>query len=84
MPQNFLACDREQELLLPPSTEEVRVYLFETEERYKRYMQSKYPELPSRRAFFIANPSGLGSSGKELAATLRASANVTSRPRRSS
>jgi hypothetical protein len=56
----------QRELLLPPSTEEVRVYLFETQERYRRYMQSRYPELPERRAFFIANPSGLGTGGKEL------------------
>jgi hypothetical protein len=49
-----------RELLLPQETAEVRVYLFETRERYDRYMKGRYPDLPERRAFFVAQPRSLG------------------------
>lgn len=49
-----------KELLLPPGTAEVRVYLFETRERYERYMKERYPDLPERRAFFVAQPRSIG------------------------
>lgn len=49
-----------KELLLPPGTAEVRVYLFETKERYERYMKQRYPDLPERRAFFVAQPRSIG------------------------
>jgi hypothetical protein len=49
-----------KELLLPPGTATVQVYLFETKERYERYMQARYPDLPSRRAFFVAQPRSVG------------------------
>lgn len=49
-----------KELLLPPGTAEVRVYLFETRERYERYMKDRYPDLPERRAFFVAQPRSIG------------------------
>src|SRR5262249_5904669 len=49
-----------KELLLPPGTAEVRVYLFESRERYKAYMAARYPELPDRRAFFVAQPRSMG------------------------
>jgi hypothetical protein len=49
-----------KELLLPPGTAEVRVYLFETRERYEAYMKGQYPDLPDRRAFFVAQPRSLG------------------------
>jgi hypothetical protein len=58
-----LANLREQvynELHLPPSTNLVQVYLFETEQRYERFMHVHYPELPKRRAFFVAQPLGFG------------------------
>src|SRR5581483_9492208 len=45
-----------RELTLPTSDRPVFVYLFEDHERYERYMQTRYPELPRRRAFFIAQP----------------------------
>jgi hypothetical protein len=54
-----------KELLLPGGTAEVRVYLFETKERYERYMKCQYPQLPTRRAFFIAGPRAVG-GGEEL------------------
>lgn len=50
----------QKDLLLPPSTTEVRVYLFETRERYERFMRHKHPDLPERRAFFVAQPRSMG------------------------
>lgn len=44
------------ELKLPPSTGIVQVFLFDTQERYERYMRAKYRNLPPRRAYFIAEP----------------------------
>ncbi len=44
------------ELKLPPSTAVVQVFLFDTQERYERYMRAKYRNLPPRRAYFIAEP----------------------------
>jgi hypothetical protein len=58
-----LAQMREQinkELRLPSSDREVYVYLFEDQERYERFMQAKHPDLPKRRAFFLAQPRRLG------------------------
>jgi hypothetical protein len=56
---NDLAQLREQvykELKLPPSNAEIYVYLFEDREKYERYMETNYPQLPKRRAFFVAQP----------------------------
>lgn len=44
------------ELGLPPSPGIVQVFLFDTQDRYERYMKAKYRNLPSRRAYFIAEP----------------------------
>lgn len=49
-----------KELLLPPGTAVVQVYLFETKDRYERFMKERYPDLPSRRAFFVAQPRAIG------------------------
>jgi hypothetical protein len=49
-----------RELQLPSANTIVQVYLFEDRERYDRYMQAKYPDLPKRRAFFVAQPRGVG------------------------
>lgn len=49
-----------RELQLPPSNTVVQVYLFDDQERYERYMRYRYPELPKRRAFFIAQPRSVG------------------------
>jgi hypothetical protein len=43
-------------LQLPASNNLVQVYLFENRERYESFMAWKHPELPKRRAFFIAWP----------------------------
>jgi hypothetical protein len=67
-----LAGLREQvfkELQLPPSDTPVYVHLFEDRERYERYMQSKHPDLPRRRAFFIAQPNAIGGGEKLLVFT---------------
>lgn len=44
------------ELKLPPTNSIVQVFLFDTQERYERYMRAKYRNLPPRRAYFIAEP----------------------------
>src|SRR5262245_5378508 len=58
-----LAALREQvfkELQLPPAASLVQVYLFDDKDKYERFMQSKYPDLPKRRAFFVAQPRRFG------------------------
>src|SRR6266849_8402395 len=50
-----------KELQLPNSGNTVvQVYLFEDKERYERFMHAKYPDLPKRRAFFVAQPRAVG------------------------
>jgi hypothetical protein len=49
-----------RELQLPGSGALVQVFLFEDKERYERFMQLKHPDLPKRRAFFVAQPRRLG------------------------
>ena len=49
-----------RDLQLPPSNTVVQVYLFDDQEKYDRYMRFRYPELPRRRAFFVAHPSTPG------------------------
>ncbi|MBI3410687.1 MAG: DUF1570 domain-containing protein [Planctomycetes bacterium] len=51
-----------KELQLPPSSNMIQVFLFEDKERYERFMQLKYPGLPQRRAFFVAQPRRPGGS----------------------
>ncbi|MSR29875.1 MAG: DUF1570 domain-containing protein [Gemmataceae bacterium] len=51
-----------QDLKLPDSTTMIQVYLFEDRDKYERFMQSRYPKLPSRRAFFVAQSRGVGRS----------------------
>ena len=49
-----------RELRLPPTNTEIFVYLFETKERYEEFLHKKYPQLPDRRAYFIAQARRLG------------------------
>jgi hypothetical protein len=49
-----------KELQLPTSNTVVQVYLFEDKDRYKQFIKQKYPYLPERRAFFVAQPRGMG------------------------
>jgi len=48
-----------KQLQLPSSNRVVQVYLFDDKEPFKRYIHAKYPELPERRAFFVAQPRGM-------------------------
>jgi hypothetical protein len=60
---NELAGLRDQvykELQLPPGAAAVQVYLFEDRERFESFMKMKYPYLPRRRAFFVAQPRSFG------------------------
>jgi hypothetical protein len=58
-----------RELQLPTANTVVQVFLFEDEDRYKRYMKLRYPELPPRRAFFIAQPRSAGGADELLVYT---------------
>jgi hypothetical protein len=49
-----------RELELPAATSVVQVFLFENRERYERFMHAHYPDLPKRRAFFVAQPRSVG------------------------
>lgn len=49
-----------RDLRLPPSDTVIWVYLFEDKARYEKYMHAKHPELPDRRAFFVAQARRLG------------------------
>jgi hypothetical protein len=49
-----------KELKLPSGNAPVKVYVFEDRDRYERFMQAKYPDLPKRRAFFVAQPRTVG------------------------
>jgi hypothetical protein len=40
-------------LQLPPSAEPIEIYLFKSEEGYRAYLMSRYPQAPQRRALFI-------------------------------
>lgn len=65
-PQDPLIAELEQlresvveTLELPRQERKVVVYLFSNESGYSEYMQSTYPNLPARRAFFIGSPGEL-------------------------
>jgi len=60
---------KELQLPTPPSSALVHVYLFEDRERYEQFMQAKYPTLPRRRAFFVAQPRGMGGADDLLVYT---------------
>lgn len=50
-----------KELSLPAGASPmIFVYIFEDREHFERFMQQKYPDLPRRRAFFVAQPRRLG------------------------
>jgi hypothetical protein len=60
-----LAQLREQvykELHLPSTNTVVQVFLFADRDRYERFMRAKYPDLPKRRAFFVAQPRNVGAN----------------------
>jgi hypothetical protein len=49
-----------RELELPDATTLIQVYLFEDRDRYERFIRARYPDLPRRRAFFVAQPHSVG------------------------
>jgi hypothetical protein len=49
-----------RELQLAVGTATVQVYLFETRERYEAFIKARYPALPPRPAFFVAQPRSIG------------------------
>ena len=49
----LLRADVSRVLGLPGSSERVHVYLFESTDRFKRFMRVYHPEMPARRAFFL-------------------------------
>src|SRR5262249_53426561 len=51
-----------KELELPTANTVVYVYLFQDRDRYDRFMKAKYPDLPERRAFFVAQPRSVGAA----------------------
>lgn len=58
-----------KDLQLPAANTVVKVYLLEDEKRYERFMQARYPELPRRRAFFVAQPHSVGGTEELLVYT---------------
>jgi hypothetical protein len=58
-----------RELQLTPGRSAVQVYLFENKERYEQFMHAVYPNLPPRRAFFIAQQRAMGTSDDLLVYT---------------
>jgi hypothetical protein len=58
-----------RELQLPPSNTVIQVFLFEDQERYEKFMRSRYSELPVRRAFFIKQPRNGGNADDLLVFT---------------
>ena len=46
-------------LALPVSKEPIHVYLFDSPEQYRSYIERHYPGFPERRAFFVENGANL-------------------------
>src|SRR5438105_4652110 len=51
-----------KELSLAPANALVQVYIFEDRPHYDSFMHVRYPDLPRRRAFFVAQPRTVGSA----------------------
>ena len=58
-----------RDLQLPTADSAIQVYLFEDRERYEAFMQQRYPDLPKRRAFFVAQPRTVGGTDELLVFT---------------
>src|SRR5216683_1034949 len=50
----------QKELQLPSANTIIQVHLFEDRPRYETFMHTRYPDLPKRRAFFVAQPHSVG------------------------
>ena len=53
----------QRELRLPAGNSIIQVYLFDDQERYEAFMRDRFPWLPVRRAYFIADQKRPGSAG---------------------
>jgi hypothetical protein len=60
-----------RELQLPSANTLIQVYLFEDRDRYDRFMKAGYPDLPRRRAFFVAQPRAVGGTDELLVYTFK-------------
>jgi hypothetical protein len=49
-----------KELQLQSVDSIVQVYIFEDRDKYENFMRGRYPDLPKRRAFFVAQPRSVG------------------------
>jgi hypothetical protein len=49
-----------KELQLQSAEAIVQVYIFEDRDKYENFMRGRYPDLPKRRAFFVAQPRSVG------------------------
>lgn len=49
-----------KELQLQSVDTTVQVYIFEDRDKYENFMRGRYPDLPKRRAFFVAQPRSVG------------------------
>lgn len=58
-----------RDLQLPTADSAIQVYLFEDRERYEQFMSRRYPDLPKRRAFFVAQPRTVGGTEELLVFT---------------
>ncbi|MFL5328454.1 MAG: hypothetical protein ACJ8C4_06025 [Gemmataceae bacterium] len=58
-----------RDLQLPTAESAIQVYLFEDRERYEAFMRERYPDLPKRRAFFVAQPRTVGGTDELLVFT---------------
>ena len=51
--------DISEQLKLPSSDEPINVFVFETEDEFREYLQREHPEFPNRRAFFVKSDTTL-------------------------
>lgn len=58
-----------RDLQLPPTNSVIQVYLFDDRDHYERFMRVRYPDLPKRRAFFVAQPKTVGGAEELLVFT---------------
>src|SRR4051812_9501142 len=58
-----------KDLQLPTADSAIQVYLFDDRDRYERFMHERYPDLPKRRAFFVAQPRTVGGTDELLVFT---------------
>lgn len=58
-----------RDLQLPTANSAIQVYLFEDRDKYEKFMRARYPDLPNRRAFFVAQARTVGAADESLVFT---------------